>query len=105
MSFIEKYIENQRKWSIGVFGEGRRTEGILKHIAKESEEVRAEPDDLEEWIDIVILALDGAWRAGHSPRDVVDMMMHKQMVNFNRDWDVPNSEDEPVMHIPEGEKP
>lgn len=50
-------------WSSKTFGPGMRTEGLLKHIAKEMDEVRKNPSDVTEWIDIAILALDGAWRA------------------------------------------
>lgn len=96
---FKAYLEVQIKWSGIVFGQGPRTEGILKHIAKESDEVRAEPYDLEEWIDIVILAFDGAWRAGHSPSDIMAKMSAKQITNLDRKWHVPESGDEPVKHI------
>ncbi|MCK5019171.1 MAG: DUF550 domain-containing protein [Candidatus Peribacteraceae bacterium] len=96
---FKAYLEVQRKWSEIVFGHGTRTEAILKHIADESDEVRAEPHDLEEWIDIVILALDGAWWAGYTPEEIMLKMCYKQQKNLKRKWHVPNSENEPVMHI------
>lgn len=82
-------LARQREWSTQNFGPGRRTEGVLDHIAKEMDEVRADPTDLEEWIDIAILALDGAWRAGHEPQEVIDTLIAKQEKNFTRsypDW-------------------
>lgn len=57
---IREYNERQRQWSRKTFGEGKRTIGILAHIRKELAEIEAKPDDLEEWIDVVILALDGS---------------------------------------------
>jgi hypothetical protein len=93
------YLKKQIKWSRDVFGDGKRTEGILKHIEKESIEVREAPLDVEEWVDIVILALDGAWRAGYTPEQIAETMCLKQLKNFCREWNVPESEDEPVMHI------
>ena len=96
---IVRYLEKQIIWSRGIFGNGRRTEGILKHIEKEIVEVRQAPVDVEEWVDIVILALDGAWRAGYTPEQVAETLCLKQLKNFNREWNVPNSENEPVEHI------
>lgn len=96
---LRKYIQVQKDWSEIVFGEGSRTEGILEHIRLESDEVRAEPNDVEEWVDIAILALDGAWRAGHSPEEVCEAMLRKQIKNLKRQWHVPESGDKPVTHI------
>jgi len=98
---LEKHIESQRVWSKRTFGDGPRTEGILKHIEAEMREVREHPEDLFEWIDIVILALDGAWRAGHSPYDIALALQTKMLKNINRTWPKPVSQDEPVMHIKE----
>lgn len=44
------------------FGPGMRTEGISDHIKKELREIAQDPSDVEEWIDVVSLGLDGAWR-------------------------------------------
>jgi hypothetical protein len=61
---ISHLVQHQIDWSLSTFGEGAMTERVLKHIEKEIQEVRAEPYKLEEWIDIALLALDGAWRTG-----------------------------------------
>lgn len=60
------YVERHKLWSEANIGLGLRTEGILAHIAKECEEIRAKPTDTEEWADIVILGLDGAWRSAQA---------------------------------------
>lgn len=61
------HLERQRAFSVRTFGPGARTAGVLDHIRKELREIEAEPADLSEWIDVVLLAFDGAWRAGHEP--------------------------------------
>lgn len=64
------HIAHQRNWSLVTFGPGQRTGMMLNHIAKELEEIRAKPDDLSEWIDVVLLAIDGAWRCGYEPEEI-----------------------------------
>lgn len=99
-----EHLTRQREWSTRNFGPHRRTEGVLKHIAKEMDEVRADPAGLEEWVDIVILALDGAWRAGHEPQAIIDGVIAKQEENFTRsypDWRTVDAEGEPIEHIRE----
>lgn len=97
---LAKFIADQREWSKRTFGETPRTEGILAHIAKEMDEVRADPTDVTEWIDIVILALDGAWRAGHSPEEICQAMKAKQAKNFARTYPQ-TPDDQPSEHIKE----
>lgn len=80
------HIARQRDWSIKTFGPGRRTEGILDHLAREHDEVRADPLDLNEWVDLIILSLDGAWRAGWAPQEIVDAIVAKQAKNEARIW-------------------
>ena len=88
-------------WSSKTFGPGPRTHGIVDHIRKELKEIEADPRDLEEWIDVVILALDGAWRAGFSPEQIIGMLVSKSRKNQLRRW--PDwrkmREDEPIEHV------
>ncbi len=92
------YIERQIEWSRATFGEGRRTGGLTKHIAKELDEIRAEPLDVEEWCDVVILALDGAWRAGYTAEEIMAALQAKQTKNMGRVY--PRvGEDEASEHI------
>ena len=98
---LEKYIEDQILWSKKVFGEDNtRCEGICKHIENELEEVRDKPNDIVEWCDIIILALDGAWRQGYSPNDICKALCDKQRININRKWNV-GTDSEPVFHVKE----
>lgn len=105
MMNLIKYIKTQIQWSRIVFGEGLRTEGILKHIEAEIIEVREQPGDVEEWVDIVILALDGAWRAGYTPEEIVEAMCIKQLKNIRRKWHKPADENTPAFHVVEIEQP
>lgn len=79
-------IELQKKFSEDTFGPGGRTEGVLDHIRKELQEIEADPSDLYEWIDVIILAIDGAWRVGHSPEAIIGAYHTKMEKNFNRKW-------------------
>ena len=102
MNLIE-YLNRQIPWSERTFGHSVRTVGITKHIEKEIAEIRAAPHDLTEWVDVVILALDGAWRAGYTAEEIADAMAMKQAENFCREWPHASSVDpnEPVEHISE----
>lgn len=80
------HLERQRAFSERTFGPGERTDGVLDHITKEIAEVRAKPHDLTEWIDLVLLALDGAWRHGFTPQQIADALAAKQAKNEARTW-------------------
>lgn len=80
------HLVRQRAISEGTFGPGARTAGVLDHIRKELLEIEEHPADLSEWIDVVILALDGAWRAGHSPEQIIETLVFKQAKNEARTW-------------------
>ncbi len=80
------HIERQRAWSTTTFGPGPRTEGVIDHITKEFDEIRADPTDLKEWVDVIILALDGAQRTGVPVQDIIDAIHAKQERNEKRKW-------------------
>lgn len=94
---IREFIQRQKDWSIVTFGEGKQTEKICKHISKELDEIRNAPDDLIEWVDVIILAFDGAWRAGYTPVQIINAMIQKQAKNFERKW-IAGKDDEPFEH-------
>lgn len=95
------HLDHQREWSTKTFGPGRRTKGVVDHIRKELKEIEADPTDVMEWVDVVILALDGAWRAGGEPQEIIDAIIAKQAKNEAREW--PDwrtmSEDEAIEHV------
>lgn len=86
MTELEPLLHAQREWSAATFGPGTRLAGILDHLRKELREVEANPTDVEEWVDVVILALDGAWRAGHEPEAIVEALVGKYARNRARVW-------------------
>lgn len=96
---LKGYIDQQMEWSRRTFGGGHRTKGITAHIRKELEEIEAAPLDLEEWIDVVILALDGAWRTGASAEEIIQSLHSKQAKNFRRTYPFPVSDDVPSEHV------
>jgi len=80
------HLVHQREWSEKTFGPGARTQGVIDHIRKELIEIEAAPGDLSEWIDVVILALDGAWRSGAGPDSIINALTVKQTKNEARAW-------------------
>lgn len=98
---LEAKLEQVAEWSAKTFGPGRRTLGLIKHIHSELREIENNPTDLYEWIDVVILGFDGAWRAGYTPKEIVQALEDKYEKNFNREWPEPPPEDQPSFHIKE----
>lgn len=80
------HLQRQRDWSEKTFGPGTRAAGIVDHIRKELLEIEADPGDLAEWVDVVILALDGAWRSGATPEQIIEAIKAKQTKNEGRVW-------------------
>jgi hypothetical protein len=85
MDLIE-HLHRQREFSLRTFGPGDRLDGVLDHIAKEIVEVRGSGGDLTEWVDLVMLSLDGAWRSGASPEQVAAAITAKLARNESRTW-------------------
>lgn len=98
------HLRRQRAWSERTFGPGNRAKGVVAHIRKELLEIEADPGDLVEWIDVVILALDGAWRSGATPEQIISALDRKQRRNQAREWPdwrtVP--EDQAIEHKRDG---
>lgn len=83
---FEQHLHRQREFSERTFGPGARAAGVIDHIRKELREIEEAPGDLAEWIDVVILALDGAWRTGATPAQIIDALVAKQAKNEARSW-------------------
>lgn len=96
---LKQHIDRQKAFSIATFGPDERRAGVCDHIRKEIEK-EILPDHVdcheaaEEWVDLVILSLDGFWRAlhaaGHDWSDIAEVMctmiVDKQSTNEQRDW-------------------
>ncbi|HCU64589.1 MAG TPA: DUF550 domain-containing protein [Rheinheimera sp.] len=110
---IADHLVRQITFSLKAFGPALRTGGIIDHIGKELKEVAENPHDLSEWIDIAMLALDGAWRhavrGGRTHEDIAQevaaVLQVKLVKNENRTW--PDwrllSEDKAIEHDRTGE--
>lgn len=108
--FLHALVKRQIAMSDEAFGPGPRSEGIHKHIHKELEEIAADPLDVLEWIDVVILGLDGAWRAVRESAPWLDhedlavtiakALQYKIGINEEREW--PDwrtvGQDQPIEH-------
>lgn len=81
-----KHLHRQKAFSEKTFGPGHRTQGVTDHISKELDEIRKDPLDLLEWVDVILLSLDGAWRAGYSPEEIAEAIEYKQTRNESRNW-------------------
>lgn len=79
---ILQYIQTQIKWSLKIFQQGRSDTDLIDNIQKKLDEIKNQPGKLTEWIDIIILGLDGAWRNGFAPVDIIKALREKQLINI-----------------------
>lgn len=80
------HLHRQRAFSEKTFGPGTRTAGVCDHIRRELREIEAAPADITEWVDVILLALDGAWRSGATPEQIAIAIEAKQTRNELRSW-------------------
>jgi deoxycytidylate deaminase len=104
-----QHLLRQRRWSEETFGPGPRTKGVLDHIRKELVEIEEDPLGTE-WVDLIILAFDGIWRAGYDPQQILDAIVAKQGRNEARTWPdwrafTADTAIEHVRSVPEPEAP
>lgn len=98
---LEDHLKRQIAFSRGAFGPGVRTAGVVEHCRRELSEIEASDGDAEEWVDLVILSLDGLTRALAQPvpglprrryttdniaRMAAELIVDKQNENESRDW-------------------
>jgi hypothetical protein len=94
---IVDHLRRQMAFSRATFGPGERTLGVCDHIEKEIKEIKESPDEglrSREWVDVVLLGLDGLWRALEAegnvwqdiPHEVEYLIYSKQNKNEQRDW-------------------
>lgn len=109
---LRAHLTRQMVFSKATFGPGERRKGILDHIRKELQEVEESGGNSSEWVDVVILALDGLTRrlwvaSGYtkSADEVADeacrMILGKQGRNELRNWPDWRTapEDKAIEHI------
>lgn len=98
---LAEIISVQIPFSTQTFGTGMRTKGICKHIRAKLREIETAPHDISEWVDVILLAIDGAWRTGHNAEEVAQAVIDKLHINMKRKWNMPSGDDEMVSHIEE----
>ena len=93
---LKQHLIRQMAFSHATFGPGERTGMVIDHIRKELIEVEEANGEAEEWVDVVLLALDGmtrrlAYCGGPGRRDpelvadtVCNMIEGKQSRNEGR---------------------
>jgi Protein of unknown function (DUF550) len=102
MDKVAEYVRRQREWSLKTFGEGLHTGPITEHIKKELVEITEAPTDLMEWVDVMILAMDGYQRAGGEPEDLMGLLERKHQINLTRKFP-PMEEGKVSEHIKEAD--
>lgn len=97
---LKEFWQEHSYWSQKTFGPDiqRGPIGPLKHLAKEVQECIRNPDDLEEYADLIFLVFDSCRRAGFTYSDLEAAVTFKLAKNKKRKWNIPTS-DEPVEHI------
>src|SRR5689334_8410397 len=95
---LKQHLIRQMAFSHATFGPGQRTAGVCDHIRRELTEVQQANGEASEWVDVVILALDGLTRrlayatdgTRRDPKMVAGeacaMIEGKQSRNEARDW-------------------
>lgn len=95
---LKSHLLRQMAFSHQAYGPGERRKGVCDHLKKEIEEMEKGHGESAEWVDIVILALDGltqrlAYCYGDSRNDPIDvaetacrMIEAKQGRNEGRTW-------------------
>jgi hypothetical protein len=97
MTDLKSHLVRQMVFSRATFAPGERRDGVLDHIRTEIDEVVASDGDSREWVDLVILALDGLtrrlWAASDYSKSAdeiaelcVSMIVVKQGRNERRNW-------------------
>ena len=96
---LKQHLLRQMAFSHATYGPGERRAGVIDHIRKELIEIEDVNGEASEWVDVVILALDGLTRRlayingtseRKNPEAVADAACHmivmKQSHNEAREW-------------------
>lgn len=109
---LKHHLLRQMAFSHANWGPGRRTDQIIKHIKKELVEIEESNGSVDEWVDVVLLALDGMTRQLYYGGDkrrcpdtvsssVCEIIKNKQTINEHRQWPDWRTADltQPMEHI------
>lgn len=100
---LDGYIAEHIDFSLEALGPGERRDGLLRHLESELQEIRDASDDevLGEWVDVIILGIDGAQRTGANASQIAAALVAKLKRNKARTWpdwrNVPDGQ--PIEHV------
>lgn len=98
MTEFQRFQIEAHRWADSVFGELRRPDGAVAHLAKEVAELAEHPYDDMEYADCLMLVLDAASNAGIGADDLLNTCWEKLAINRNRKWGKPGV-DGVVEHV------
>lgn len=87
---IDNWLFNRMTdWAEKTFPQ-RTNHSILTHLRKELVEIEANPDDLEEWADAILLFMHGLRERNFNIAQLVEALEKKFEINKNRKWGTPD---------------
>lgn len=94
MKTFKQLWQSQSEWSQRTFGSDavKGPEGPLNHLSKEVQEVLANPKDIEEYADCLLLIFDACRRAGFQYDELRKTVITKHEINKGRIWGKQNSQ-------------
>ena len=95
---FKEFIERKMVWSFNTFGD-QKVCGVIDHIRDELLEVEENPADIEEWVDVLLLTIDGVVRAGFSADDIINELERKHKVNMSRRWEGIEKGTSAIKHV------
>ena len=102
MAITADFIDEKFLWSTRTFGQHKNHMKIINHIRKEAIEASHAPTDPEEWVDMILLALDGLSRiCGLSGAEIIEQIAAKNDKNHQREWPPVQEvhDDHPIEHV------
>jgi len=81
--------EKQYKWSRETFGEST-LESNLDHLRDELDEIVENPNDIEEWADVMLLYMNASSFVGFTMDDIYKAVQKKYEKNVKRKWGKPD---------------
>lgn len=95
MFLLFNWLNKQRRWSFENHGNDEKTVAVLQTIYGEVVSTNGQPKDVNLWIRIIVLALEGALRQGFTPHEICEALEKKQIEYMAKD-------EEPLEHNPLG---
>lgn len=98
---IDNWLFNRMtNWAEETFPQ-RTNHSILTHLRRELDEIEANPDDLTEWADVILLFMHGLRERNFNIAQLVEALEKKFEINKNRKWGTPDEHG--VVELEKGE--